>query len=141
MLRLGRERETLSVINDQIGSPTYVADLADALEVMLKTILLGHSFQLWGTYHVVNAGSASWYEFAAEIFRQAAKYGQKPPLLSPILTSEFPMDAKRPEYSVLDTSTSQSAFGINLPDWKDAVDRCVKEIFSESDTTGKEHSL
>jgi dTDP-4-dehydrorhamnose reductase len=141
MLRLGRERETVSVVNDQIGSPTYVVDLASGLESMLKTVLLDPSFRQWGTYHVTNAGSASWYEFAAEIFQQAAKYGQKPPLLSPIPTSEFPTDAKRPEYSVLDASSSRSVFGIDMPDWKDAVGRCVNKILSGSDRIEKEPGL
>lgn len=92
MLRLAQEREELGVVNDQQGSPTYTGDLAIAVSRLIQT-------QAYGTYHLTNRGSCTWYEFALEIFKQAGVNGIQ---VNPITTEELNRPAPRPKYSVMD---------------------------------------
>ncbi len=112
MLRLSKERDSISVVNDQIGTPTNAVDLA---EVLVK-ILLSES-KAYGIYHFSNEGEASWFDFAKEIFRINAVTTQ----VNPIPTTAFPTPAKRPEYSVLDKSKLKTEFGIAIQSWQDAL--------------------
>ena len=137
MLRLAQERDSLSVVSDQTGAPTYVPDLACGLERILQPVLGSPGFERWGTYHLTNSGHTTWYEFAAEIFRQAGQSGLKTPRLEAIPTSAYPTDAKRPAYSVLDCSDTSLVFGITLPAWQDAIKRCL-EALQESDPSDQE---
>lgn len=117
MLRLGQEHNEISVVSDQIGSPTYTADLAKLLCDMVVT-------DKYGTYHATNEGVCSWAEFAEEIFRQAG-IGVK---VIHIKSDEYPTKAKRPANSRLNKdSLTQSGFA-RLPDWKNALARYMKEI-------------
>jgi dTDP-4-dehydrorhamnose reductase len=112
MLRLERERETVDVVADQIGSPTYVRDLAGAL------LELGRSAVPGGTLHYVNAGRASWFELAREVFRLA---GADPERVRPTDTASFPRPARRPAWSVLSTAAWTRA-GLTPPrPWADAL--------------------
>lgn len=117
MLRLARERKEISVVNDQIGAPTYAVDLAHAL---LAIVCSGKT--AYGIYHYSNGGIASWCDFAAEIFRLSESHVT----LHAIPTSSFPTPAKRPAYSVLDTSRIRSVFAIEIRDWKQALAEAVK---------------
>lgn len=92
MLRLAREQDEISVVNDQVGSPTYSVDLAEAIAGLITE-------PAYGTYHITNSGACSWYEFALEIFRQA---GIEQIKVKPITTEELNRPATRPRYSVLD---------------------------------------
>lgn len=92
MLRLAKEREEIGVVNDQKGSPTYTGDLAIAISQLIQT-------QAYGTYHLTNSGSCTWYEFALEIFKQAGVNGIQ---VNPITTEEINRPAPRPGYSVMD---------------------------------------
>ncbi|RZJ67918.1 MAG: dTDP-4-dehydrorhamnose reductase [Flavobacterium sp.] len=112
MLRLASERDEISVVSDQIGTPTYAVDLAHAL---LKIITSGKT--TYGIYNYSNEGIASWHDFAKEIF-SLAKSNVK---LHAIPTSSFPTPAKRPAYSVLDKSRIKSIFGLEIRDWKLAL--------------------
>lgn len=112
MLRLGRERQQLRVVDDQRCTPTSTADLADALVKLIAT-------DAFGLYHATNSGSATWCEFAREIFRLAKMDVE----VLPITTAEFGAKAKRPTYSVLDCSKLASVIGGPLPDWHDALAR------------------
>lgn len=112
MLRLASERDSLRVVNDQIGTPTHAVDLARAL----ITIALSGQHQ-YGIYHFSNEGLASWYDFAKEIFR----INDVSIDLTPIPTIEFPTPAKRPAYSVLDKAKIKAVFGIQINDWKQAL--------------------
>ena len=112
MLRLGRERKQLRVVDDQTCTPTSSADLADALVKLIAT-------DAFGLYHATNAGSMTWCEFAREIFRLAKLDVE----VIPITTAEFGAKAKRPAYSVLDCSKLASVIGEPLPDWHDAIAR------------------
>lgn len=117
MLRLGKEKQEVNVVCDQIGSPTYTADLA----VLLCDMVITNKY---GIYHATNEGLCSWAEFAQEIFRQA-NYNTK---VNFITTDMYPTKAKRPENSRM-SKKSLDLNGFNrLPDWKDALSRYLKEI-------------
>ena len=113
MLKLASDRNSLSVVNDQIGTPTHAVDLA---EVIIKVIL--SNSKNFGIYHFSNEGSASWYDFAKKIF-EINKIAID---LKPIPTSEFPTPAKRPKYSVLDKSKIKSEFNISINSWQDSLE-------------------
>ena len=122
MLRLGKERGAVSVVDDQIGSPTYTYDLARLLVDMIQT-------EKYGRYHATNEGLCSWYEFAREIFRQA---GMTDVQVSPVSTAQYtamyPGQAKRPENSrISKEKLSENGFE-RLPSWQDALGRYLKEI-------------
>ena len=112
MLKLANEKDQLSVVNDQIGSPTHALDLA---EVILK-ILFSKSTN-YGIYHFCNEGNTSWFGFAKKIFELNSIQIE----LKAIPTSEYPTLAKRPKYSVLDTSKIKNEFNINIKSWEKAL--------------------
>ena len=118
--RLGVERETLNVVCDQIGSPTYAADLAEAIVTILPQI----SEQTKGIYHFSNEGACSWYDFAKEIL-DISKIDCK---VLPVLSSEYPTVAKRPFYSLLDKNKIKQTFGISIPYWKDSLKDCISKL-------------
>lgn len=120
MLKLGAEKESINVVNDQIGTPTYAADLAKAIVQILPQMKPENK----GIYHFVNDGSCSWYDFATEIMKQAGL----PCKVNPIPSSEYPTKARRPKYSVLDNYKIKYIFGVNTPDWKNGLTRCLQEI-------------
>ena len=117
MLRLASERTSLSVVSDQIGTPTYAVDLA---EVLLQIITL--RAENFGIYNFSNEGQCSWYEFAQEIFLQQEIAID----LQAIPTKSYPTPAKRPAYSVLDKSKIKTTFGVNIKDWKTSLKDCLK---------------
>ena len=117
MLRLGKERGAVSVVNDQIGSPTYTYDLAKLVLDMIRS-------DKYGTYHATNEGICSWYEFACEIFKQAGMNVQ----VTPVSSDEFPTKAKRPCNSRMNkTELDRNGFD-RLPTWQDALHRYLKEL-------------
>lgn len=117
MLRLGKERGAVSVVNDQIGSPTYTYDLAKLVLDMIQS-------DKYGTYHATNEGICSWYEFACEIFKQADMNVQ----VTPVSSDEFPTKAKRPCNSRMNkTELDRNGFD-RLPTWQDALHRYLKEL-------------
>lgn len=117
MLRLGKERGAVSVVDDQVGSPTYTYDLARLLVDMIQT-------DKYGRYHATNEGLCSWYEFAKEIFRQA---GLDVPV-TPVSSEQFPAKATRPSNSRMSKEKlSENGFE-RLPSWQDALGRFLKEI-------------
>ena len=119
MLKLSEERDSLSVVNDQIGTPTYAVDLAN---VVLK--IIKESSRDFGLYHYSNKGSISWYDFAKEIFKQRDIKID----LKPILTKEYPTPAKRPAYSVLDTTKIKDTFQIEIPNWKESLGVALNKL-------------
>lgn len=123
MLRLGRDRDALSIVGDQFGGPTYAGDIANAL-IDIATQVQNGSTE-WGIYHFSGEPHVSWFEFAQAIFQQAEdkKVLDKTPTLTSIITSEFPTAAKRPENSKLDCSKIKSIFDIEASDWKMALNR------------------
>ena len=135
MLRLGRERPELAIVNDQTGSPTYAADVATTVARIVETVLDKPRDEAWGTFHFASAGSTTWYGFAAEIFARAEAMGRQTPRLKPITTAQYPTPARRPAYSVLDTGRIAKVFGIAPPDWRDALGRCMARVSHDEKVT------
>lgn len=117
MSRLMQERDSLKVVNDQIGSPTYAADLAQAI----MTILVHENWQA-GIYNFSNEGEISWFEFAFAI----QKIGQFDCGISGIPSSAYPTPAKRPQYSLLDKTKIKTTFGVTVPDYEDSLRKCME---------------
>lgn len=121
MLRLGAERESLSVVDDQYGAPTSADDLASAILTIVAAIAQAGPDAPWGTYHLTGAGETTWHGFATEIFRLTAASGAKTPRLLPIPTREYPTPALRPASSRLDNGKIARSFGITLPSWQQSL--------------------
>ncbi|WP_088228893.1 dTDP-4-dehydrorhamnose reductase [Desulfosporosinus sp. FKB] len=123
MLNLGKKQSQLRVVNDQIGSPTYTYDLARLLVDMVET-------ETYGRYHATNEGLCSWYEFACEIFRQAAEINSiyKGILIDPVDSSAYPAKAKRPFNSRMSKEKLSDNGFKRMPSWQDALGRYLKEI-------------
>lgn len=116
MSRLMQERDSLNVVNDQIGSPTYAADLAEAILTIIT-----HSHWQAGIYHFSNEGEISWFEFALAI--QAI--GGFNCAISGIPSSDYPTPAQRPHYSLLDKSKIATTFGVVVPGYRESLERCM----------------
>jgi dTDP-4-dehydrorhamnose reductase len=132
MLRLGKERDLLKVVDDQVGAPTTSIALADATRSIVASIFEGRcgSAESWaGVYHMTCGGSVSWRGFADAIFARAQNLlGGRRPATAPIPTSEYPTPARRPQNSVLSNKKLNAAFGVQLPSWGDALDRVFLEF-------------
>ncbi len=122
MMKLGKEKPSLRVVFDQIGSPTSARDLAAAIYSIL-------SARQWtpGIYHFSNEGAISWFDFAKAIHRIAGIDTCK---VTPITTDDYPTAASRPHYSVLDKSKIKRTFGIEIPYWEDSLQTCIDEIIT-----------
>jgi len=123
MLRLGGERKQLGVIDDQVGSPTYAGDLADAINAITIQYLNDDDFAR-GIYHFTNEGVCSWFDFALKI-QQIANNRVK---VNPIPTSDYPTPAKRPHYSVLDKRKIKNQFHIAIPHWEASLANCIEVL-------------
>jgi dTDP-4-dehydrorhamnose reductase len=122
MLRVGREKGALRVVFDQVGSPTYAGDLADAILAVIRycqKAVFPH-----GVYHFSNEGVCSWYDFAREILIKAGVKSS----LEPIETKEYPTPAQRPYYSVLNKHKIKATFGITIPHWQEGLVSCLKDF-------------
>lgn len=117
MLRLGKERKEVSVVNDQIGSPTYTYDLARLCVDMIQT-------KEYGTYHATNEGICSWYEFACEIFKQA----KMDVIVHPVDSTQFPTRAVRPKNSRMNQTELDKHGFTRLPSWQDALERYLDTL-------------
>ncbi|NLJ44401.1 MAG: dTDP-4-dehydrorhamnose reductase [Bacteroidales bacterium] len=122
ILRLSSEKESLPVVFDQTGTPTYAADLADAILTIISKVIRNQSVFTAGIYHFSNEGVCSWYDFATEIVNEK---GSKCRII-PILSKDFHSVAKRPAYSVLDKSKIKETYGLEIPHWREGLQRCMK---------------
>lgn len=122
MLKLGRERNELSVVFDQIGTPTYAKDLADTIVMVLDKGVKR------GIYNFTNEGVCSWYDFAKEVHRLGNIDTCE---IKPIRSEEYPTKAERPKYSVLDKTKIKKDYGINIRWWKDALGECVEKLIND----------
>lgn len=120
MQRLGAERETLNVVVDQIGSPTFAVDLAQAIVTILPQMNEANK----GIYHYTNEGVCSWYDFAVKIMELSGLSCK----VNPIPSSAYPTKATRPFYSVLDKTSIKEIFGIVIPHWEYGLKRCLKQL-------------
>jgi dTDP-4-dehydrorhamnose reductase len=124
MLRLGKEREQLNVVNDQFGTPTYAADLASTLLHITKFAEEENTFPS-GIYHYSNESACSWYDFCLKIFELTGIQNCK---VHPIPTSEYPTKATRPQYSVLDKTKIKQTFGLEIPSWEDSLKNMLSSL-------------
>lgn len=127
MLRLGNEKESINVVNDQIGSPTYAEDLALAIITITNKILDEPKRELYGLYQYTDDKICSWYDFAVEIMHYAGLNCK----VNPIPSSQYPAPAKRPAYSVLSKRKIKSVFGVKTPDWKESLHKCMDILLSK----------
>lgn len=127
MLRLAADRDEISVVNDQFGSPTTTQALAQASFSVLKKVVADSDFPM-GIYHMSCDGLTSWYQFAQEIFDQTETEIN----LIGIPTTDYPTPAQRPKYSALDNSKLEASFGVRLPKWDIALQQCLKEAKLEA---------
>lgn len=128
MLRLGQEKKTIGVVNDQFGCPTCAYDLAEVIIVIVKRLLEGKTNNS-GIYHYCGNGITTWYEFALSIFQIAGELGlSNVPSVTPITTSQFPTAAKRPLYTVLDCSEIKKYFGVELKPWRQSLKKTIHQI-------------
>lgn len=130
MLRLAKERDRLTVIDDQVGAPTGADLLADLTALALQRVRRDPA--LAGTYHAVAAGETSWHRYATHVIEFARAAGQpikvSPQAIEPVPTTAFPTPARRPLNSRLDTARLRSAFGVTLPRWEAGVERMLGEV-------------
>ncbi len=119
MLKLMQEREEIKVVNDQVGSPTYAADLAEAILSIISS-------DKWfpGIYHYTNEGTITWFDFATAIKELSGSDCK----VLPIPTSQFPTPAKRPAYSVLDKTKFKTTFNLPIKDWKESLKECLSKL-------------
>ena len=120
MQKLTLEKDSLSVIFDQIGSPTYAKDLAHAISLIIERNMLNQQ----GIYHYSNEGVCSWFDFAKEICELSGHNCN----ITPIHSQEYPSKITRPHYSVLDKTKFKETFGIPVPYWKDSLKKCINEL-------------
>ena len=122
MIRLGKERDTLGVIFDQVGTPTYARDLARVIFAAIRQGVVP------GVYHFSNEGVCSWYDFTKAIHRIAGITDCK---VNPLHTEEYPTPAKRPHYSVLDKTKIKNTYQIEIPYWEDSLKECIFQMIVE----------
>ncbi|MFZ2956183.1 MAG: dTDP-4-dehydrorhamnose reductase [Candidatus Ozemobacteraceae bacterium] len=128
-LRLARERDLLRIVADQHGCPTSAHDLAHALLLMAERISTGQSVA-WGTYHYCDAGETTWHRFTTRIVDFARRHESlKADSIEAITTDQYPLPAKRPAYSVLDTSAIRTQFGVETPFWVESLEKVIEELY------------
>jgi dTDP-4-dehydrorhamnose reductase len=132
MLRLGREKETLNIVDDQFGCPTFAADFAEAILSIAARIIKEDEVS-WGTYHYCDQGKISWYDFAKAIFKLA---GHKDSFVvqrvEPISSAQYPTRAKRPSNSVLSCNMLALKFGIYQKPWQEGLSKMIQLLSSSS---------
>jgi dTDP-4-dehydrorhamnose reductase len=127
MLRLGQDREELRVVADQVGSPSWAKDIADAIAQLLQS-------ETTGIYHFTNSGVVSWYDFAIAIFEEARalRFPLKVQRVIPITTADYPTPAVRPAYSVLSGKKITETLGDYPPYWRDSLRKMLKQLQATS---------
>lgn len=128
MLRLMREKDTLNVVNDQRGSPTWARDLAGIIAEFAHSACCGNPYP-FGVYHFSNEGTVTWYEFAQEIYRLGKEAGlldsSRSVDIRPCSSNEYPAKVRRPQYSVLDKSKIRNLVGRDIPEWRESLRKFI----------------
>ena len=125
MLRLMNEKDSLKVVNDQRGSPTYAVDLAKAVLRIMQV-----DNHRYGIYHYSNEGNITWYDFSCEIYRQGKRIGliKRACSVVPCTSSEFPQKAHRPSFSLLNKQKIKETFSLSVPNWNESLSSYLKEL-------------
>ena len=136
MLRLAGERSQLSVVADQVGSPTWAKDIAETITA-LSAHLLDPTEQCAGTYHFTDSGTASWYDFAVAIFEEARALGMPLAIetVNPITTAEYPTPAQRPPYSVMSSQKVAQLLGHAAPQWQESLKQMLQQYLQQHTAT------
>ena len=121
ILKHGKVKESLNVVFDQTGTPTYAADLAGAIMQIISGVIRNQIAFNAGTYHYSNEGVCSWYDFAVEIVHEAGLECK----INPILSKDYPTAAQRPSYSVLDKSKIKENYYLSIPHWRSSLKNCI----------------
>lgn len=124
MIKLGRERDELNVVFDQVGTPTFARDMA---KTILDLIPAWEKINKPEIFHYSNEGVASWYDFAIAVHRIAGIHCK----VNPIETKDYPLPAARPYYSVMNKEKIKKQFGIEIPHWMDSLKICIAKISSD----------
>jgi dTDP-4-dehydrorhamnose reductase len=122
ILRHAAEKESLKVVFDQTGTPTYAADLAEAIMHIISGVIRNQVAMNSGLYNYSNEGVCSWYDFASEIVKDAGLNCK----VLPVLSKDYPQAAQRPKYSVMDKSKIKENYGLSIPHWRSSLIRCMK---------------
>jgi dTDP-4-dehydrorhamnose reductase len=128
MLNVGKTRDRLTVVADQKGCPTTAGDLADAILAIAARLHDGWRDDYAGVYHAAGSGWTTWHGLAVAAFEEAARHGQRAPVVDPITTADWPTPAKRPADSRLDCTRLGQVFGVRLPDWRSSAGPVVDAI-------------
>jgi dTDP-4-dehydrorhamnose reductase len=134
MLAQGREHSELAVVDDQVGCPTYAADVAQAIAVIIQSFK-PNATEAGHTLHFCGAGATTWYGFAEAIFAEAARYGVAHPCLRRIVAADRPTPARRPRNSALDCSRVEQLYGIRPRPWRQGLRDCLAQIFEHQPNT------
>ena len=132
MLRLGAERDEISVVSDQKGNPSSACDIADILISIAHRLVRDPSDELRGVFHMTGKGEANWAEFAEEILAIAEQRNYRRVRVNRISSTEYPTAAQRPQNSRLDNSKLREIFGVELPEWRHSVYQCVDQLLRKS---------
>jgi dTDP-4-dehydrorhamnose reductase len=122
MMKLMQDRPAINVVSDQVGAPTYAADLAKCMMQIVTNSQLSAASWFPGIYHYSNQGRISWYDFAVAIKELTGSTCT----VSPIPSEQYPTPAKRPAFSLLDTTKIQKTFNCTIPEWKESLQKCIK---------------
>jgi dTDP-4-dehydrorhamnose reductase len=122
MLRLGKERDSVGVVNDQKGTPTYAADLASAIKTIMEA-----DRPVPGIYHYTGEGACTWFDFAEKIFELSGLRCR----VKPLRTEEYPTRAIRPAYSILDKTKIRETYNLHIPEWEDSLEKMINNLYSK----------
>ena len=122
IIKNGREKESLKVVYDQTGTPTYAADLAEAIMSIISGVIRNQIALNAGIYNYSNEGVCSWYDFATEIIHKAGLNCH----IYPVLTKDYQLTAQRPAYSVMDKSKIKDNYTLSIPHWRESLTKCMK---------------
>ena len=128
ILRLGKEKGNLKVVNDQTGTPTYAADLAEAIMSIISRVNRQQIAFNAGIYHYSNEGSCTWYDFAVAILEESGTNCK----VTPVSSEEYKSEARRPAYSVLNKKKIVENYGLTIPEWRNSLAKCIKFIKKNS---------
>jgi dTDP-4-dehydrorhamnose reductase len=124
ILTLAAEKDHLNVVYDQVGTPTYARDLSRVVLLLVDSYLSGKNTDIAGLFHYSNEGVCSWYDFALEIVRLKGSHCR----INPIETSQYPLPAKRPHFSVLNKTKIKSALSLTIPHWRESLITCIGQL-------------
>ena len=127
---MAKNSNPLSIVNDQIGSPTYSRDLAEAV---CKAIFLVEENKKYGIFHYSGYRQCSWYDFAIKIFEEAGFYGLITPKIIAVESDYFQLPASRPGFSVLDNNKIRDSFGIEPSNWEEGIKKSIKAIYENNE--------